>query len=74
MNRDTIYARIEKERMRQQAKWGADHDQSHRSSEWAGIVTERLSKALLPETDWVEEKERRLVELAAVVVAWLETT
>lgn len=82
MNRDAINAAIDKERIRQQVKWGGHHDwgMGDCSSPQvaptvkAAVLSEEcgeVARAVLDRDDDALRVE--LIQVAAVAVAWLES-
>jgi hypothetical protein len=74
-----VLADVEWERDKQNQQWGGnEHDDLHGPRDWAAFITEHLGKAL-DEAEREREPERhsryrrRLVEVAAVAVAAVET-
>ena len=65
-----IFDQIRGERERQDIKWGREHDQSHIPDEWISILNTRLDNIVAVEEDILRKK---VLQLAAVCVAWLET-
>jgi NTP pyrophosphatase (non-canonical NTP hydrolase) len=64
------YAAIDHERTRQNEKWG---EQNHPDLYWLGILVEEVgevSRAVIEGDERGRDKE--LVEVAAVCVAWIE--
>ena len=72
MNRENIYSLIDKERKRQDDKWGAIPRNLHVMI-WMTVLGEEvgeIARAIL-KRDWDNMKEE-IVQVAAVCVAWLE--
>lgn len=63
---------IRTERMRQDKKWG---EQNHPDLYWLGILVEEvgeLSRAIIEGWAWEKDRDRELIQVAAVAVAWKE--
>ncbi len=69
---ESILEEIRRERQRQDEQWG-HHEQLHPPGTWAMIVMEELGEACqaFVQRD-LEHARRELVQVAAVVVQWLE--
>lgn len=66
---DGVLAEIQRERERQDAKWGGpDHDDQHTMYEWFDILNERMATIY----DGRNDQRRALVEMAAISVAVIE--
>jgi len=68
MDREDIWTLIENEHRRQEAKWG---EQNHPNYHWLAILAKEVgevSKALLENDGYLP----KLVQVAAVAVAWIE--
>jgi len=72
-----ILKRIEKERKRQDAKWGV---QDHGDFKWNTILMEELGEVSkecfeLDQGDYkaAHRRDEELIQVAAVAVAWLES-
>ena len=77
--RSGIYAQVQAERERQDAKWGGpDHDANHTAGDWISFIAEHADKALRAEMGPIDgdadldEYRRRLIEVAALAVAAVE--
>ena len=73
--RDGVFAMIEGERMRQEKRWGLDHDMAHTDAEWLAIALKwfgKIAEAGLDELPYL--LDHRVIQTAAVLVAWSETT
>jgi hypothetical protein len=74
--RQQIYADIEKERNRQDAKWGGpEHDRGHLLEEWLDFIEKQISNldvALETGGPVQEEYRRRMINIAALAVAAIE--
>lgn len=81
MTRDEVFAAIIKERSRQAAKWGGDHNWGHGDCSSphvpgpvkVAVLTEEMgevARAMLDESR--DDLRHELIQLAAVCVAWLE--
>lgn len=70
LERETIYAQIEVERLRQNMQWGgALHDDQHKRRTWRRIIGEHVDRLVKSKGDtW----RHRLVAIAAVCVAAIE--
>ena len=68
-------ADVETERARQDAYWGGPvHDDNHSATEWCLILNARLGKASEAAIDRdFPEARRRLIQIAAVAVAAVES-
>ncbi len=62
---------IWRERKYQNKIWGKDHDRTHTPIEWAEILDKYVEKYNQAE-DWKEDR-RRLIQIAVICVAILET-
>jgi hypothetical protein len=80
MNRDTIFAQIDRERFAQDAQWGgAEHDKSHELFEWAHFI-DKQNRLARQAGIWIavptmrEEFETRMIKIAALAVAAIEAS
>lgn len=62
---ERVFKNIAEERCRQEEKWG---EQNH--SSWADITIEELSEAI--DENNIDRRRQELVQLGAVIVAWIE--
>ena len=63
---------IRTERMRQEKLWG---EQNHPDLYWLGILMEEVgevAKAVIEGWAWEKDRDKELVQVAAVAVAWKE--
>jgi hypothetical protein len=60
-----VTAEIVRERLRQTDQWGDEHDDTHTSADWFGLVHERVLQ--------VPENRQDLVEAGALILAWIES-
>lgn len=70
-SRQDIYIEIEDERERQEALFGRDHDIAADADHWWNVIDDYNGKYLDAPDD--ETAKRRLVQIAALAVAALET-
>lgn len=73
MSRAEIFEEISAERTRQDNIWGGPgHDDTHDISDWVLFIKEhaRMADPLTPQP---EESRRRLIEVAALAVAAIES-
>ncbi len=69
-------AAIERERFRQNTQWGGPaHDDTHALGDWLEYITKQIAKAAtaLDKGD-DHEAEQRLIKIAALAVAAIEST
>jgi NTP pyrophosphatase (non-canonical NTP hydrolase) len=63
---------VRTERMRQDKKWG---EQNHPDLYWLGILVEEVgevSRAVIEGSAWADRRDKEIVQVAAVAVAWME--
>ena len=65
-----IFAEIIAERKRQDEKWGANRNLEH--SFWLMILVEEVGEAAMAILKGTPNLKKELIQIAAVVVAWLE--
>ena len=68
---DIAFLKIEGERMRQNNRWGYEHDSAHSDTDWLMILSRKVGNL----SEAIQEGgnvEREAVQCAAVLVAWLE--
>ena len=68
---DIAFVKIEGERMRQNNRWGYEHDRAHSDTDWLMILSRKIGNL----SEAIQEGgnvEREAVQCAAVLVAWLE--
>ena len=79
---NTVLAEIERERAAQDQQWGGtEHDDSHRPELWDGLIWKFLRRAAEADRrgqwfgspEWHAERRRRLVQVAALAVAAIES-
>ena len=72
---NNIFESIKEERKRQDEKWGPS---SHHPMEWSSILMEEVGEVSKEVNDYTfnskdsTEMKKELIQVAAVVVAWLE--
>ena len=72
MTREEIYLFIDKERARQDDKWGI-MPRNNSDMVWLAVLTDEIgecARAIL-KTDWDNLKDE-IIQVAAVAIAWLE--
>lgn len=72
---EKIIGDIDKERTKQDDKWGGpSHDNMHNSHDWVAFITKHLGKAVM--WPWDGEKFRkqmvRVAALAVAAIAWYD--
>ena len=74
--RDGVWAQIEAERLRQEKRWSHEHDMAHTDVDWLVIAFQWLGKVLDArlEDKSVFMVQKRVVQTAAVLVAWAEAS
>lgn len=71
--RDLLFGEISRERTAQDEQWGgAIHDDSHEPWEWCNCIAKQ--NRLARDADEVEEYESRLVKVAALAIAAIESS
>lgn len=73
--RDLLFGQISRERVRQDEEWGgAEHDDEHEPLDWVRFIRKQCGIiANPPETGIVGGYESRMVKIAALAIAAIES-